>query len=54
MSDRGEDAALALRGFLPDNYLKQTQNNTVFVQQEEMDRVGVEPTTAASQLSPAS
>jgi hypothetical protein len=33
---------------LSDNYLKQSQNNTVLVQQKEMDRVGVEPTTSAT------
>jgi hypothetical protein len=32
---------------LSDNYLKQPQINTVVVQQEEMDRVGFEPTTSA-------
>jgi hypothetical protein len=30
---------------LSDNYLKQSQINTVVVQQKDMDRVGVEPTT---------
>jgi proline racemase len=30
------------------NILKQSQNNAVVVQQEKMDRVGVEPTTSAS------
>ncbi len=35
---------------LCDNYQKHAQINTVFVQQEEMDRVGVEPTTSASYL----
>jgi hypothetical protein len=35
---------------LSDNNRKQVQFNTVFVQQEEMDRVGLfEPTTSASQ-----
>jgi len=29
---------------LSDNYLKQSQINTVVVQQKGMDRVGVEPT----------
>jgi hypothetical protein len=32
---------------LSDNYLNQAQNNAVVAQQEEMDRVGVEPTTSA-------
>jgi hypothetical protein len=32
---------------LSDKRLKQSQINTVVVQQEEMDRVGVEPTTSA-------
>jgi hypothetical protein len=41
------DMALALRGFLSDNYLKQSQSNTVVVQRKEMDRVGFEPTTSA-------
>ena len=31
---------------LSDNSLKQAQNNTVVVQQEEVDRVGFEPTTS--------
>ena len=35
---------------LSDNYLNRIQNNTVFPTQKEMDRVGVEPTTAASFL----
>jgi hypothetical protein len=39
---------LVLLAILSDNYLKQAQNDTVVVQQEEMDRVGVEPTTSAS------
>jgi hypothetical protein len=43
--------AMALPPNLSDNYLKQSQINTVVVQQEEMDRVGVEPTTSASQLA---
>jgi hypothetical protein len=44
---------LALLLNLSDNYLKQSQINTVVVQQKEMDRVGVEPTTSAvPQLSP--
>jgi hypothetical protein len=34
-------------GFLSDNYLKQSQINTVVVQQKDMDRVGFEPTTSA-------
>jgi hypothetical protein len=42
---------LALLLNLSDNILKQSQNNTVVVQQEEMDRVGVEPTTSASQIA---
>jgi hypothetical protein len=33
---------------LSDNYLKQSQINTVVVQQKDMDRVGFEPTTSAS------
>jgi two-component system, OmpR family, sensor histidine kinase VicK len=33
---------------LSDNSLKQAQSNTVFVQQEKVDRVGFEPTTSAS------
>jgi len=37
----------ALRDILSDNYHKRTQTNTVVVQQKEMDRVGVEPTTSA-------
>ena len=32
---------------LSDNYLKQSQNNTVVTVQIKMDRVGVEPTTSA-------
>jgi hypothetical protein len=32
---------------LSDNYLNRVQNNTVVVQQKEMDRVGFEPTTSA-------
>ena len=39
---------MALLLNLFDNYLKQSQINTVVVQQEEMDRVGVEPTTSAN------
>jgi len=39
---------LALLGFLSDNYLKQSQNNTVVLTQKDMDRVGVEPTTSAN------
>jgi hypothetical protein len=40
--------AFALLGFLSYNNRKQSQNNTVVVQQKEMDRVGlVEPTTSA-------
>jgi hypothetical protein len=35
---------------LSDNNLKQAQTNTVLVQQEEMDRVGFEPTISAHQL----
>jgi hypothetical protein len=36
---------------LSDNYQNQLQNNTVVVQQEEMDRVeGFEPTTSAYHL----
>jgi hypothetical protein len=34
-----------LTGFVH-NYQKQPQFNTVIVQQKEMDRVGVEPTTS--------
>jgi hypothetical protein len=35
---------------LSDNYLKQSQINTVVVQQKDMDRVGLfEPTTSAPQ-----
>jgi hypothetical protein len=33
---------------LSDNHLKHAQSNTVVVQQEKVDRVGVEPTTSAS------
>ena len=33
---------------LSDNLLEQSRNNPVVVQQEEMDRVGFEPTTSAS------
>jgi proline racemase len=33
---------------LSDNLLEQSRNNTVVVQQKEMDRAGVEPTTSAS------
>jgi hypothetical protein len=40
--------SLASRGFLSDNCSKQVQFNTVFLTQEEMDRVGFEPTTIAS------
>jgi hypothetical protein len=36
---------------LSDNLLEQSRNNTVIVQQEEMDRVGFEPTHDLSQLS---
>jgi len=32
---------------LSDNYLKQSQINTVVVQQVKVDRVGFEPTTSA-------
>jgi hypothetical protein len=32
---------------LSDNYPKQTQTNTVIVQQIKVDRVGFEPTTSA-------
>ncbi|HJU85142.1 MAG TPA: hypothetical protein VJ551_01510 [Nitrososphaeraceae archaeon] len=32
---------------MSDNYLKQAQLNAVFLTQEEMDRVGFEPTTSA-------
>jgi len=45
--DKQEDTALALLGFLSYNYQKQVQNNTVLVQQEEVDWVGFEPTTLA-------
>jgi hypothetical protein len=41
------NTTLALRAILSDNLLKQAQNNAVVVQQENMDRVGVEPTTSA-------
>jgi hypothetical protein len=34
---------------LSDNRLKQAQFNAVFPEQEEMDRVGVEPTTSGPQ-----
>jgi hypothetical protein len=44
------DTALVLLMNLSDNYLKHAQFNTVVVQQKEMDRVGVEPTTLASFL----
>jgi hypothetical protein len=40
---------LALLLNLSDNNRKQAQSNTVIVQQEKMDRVGVEPTTSAHQ-----
>jgi hypothetical protein len=33
---------------LSDNYLKQSQINTVFPTQKDMDRVGFEPTTSAN------
>jgi hypothetical protein len=36
---------------LSDNHLKHARINTVVVRQKEMDRVGVEPTTSAQQLS---
>jgi hypothetical protein len=39
--------AMALPPNLSDNYLKQSQINTVVVQQKDMDRVGFEPTTSA-------
>jgi ABC-type phosphate/phosphonate transport system substrate-binding protein len=39
---------LALLLNLSDNQLKQSQINTVVVQQEKMDRVGFEPTTSAA------
>ena len=48
MSDKGEDAALALQSFLSYTYQKGIQNNTVVVQQEKMDRVGFELTTSAT------
>jgi hypothetical protein len=32
---------------LSDNYQNQSQINTVFPEQKEMDRVGFEPTTSA-------
>ena len=35
---------------ISDNFPKQTQFNTVFPTQEEMDRVGVEPTTSAPSI----
>jgi hypothetical protein len=34
---------------LSDNILKQSQSNTVLVQQEKVDRVGFEPMTSANQ-----
>jgi hypothetical protein len=34
-------------GVLSDNYQNQSQINTVFPEQEKVDRVGVEPTTSA-------
>jgi hypothetical protein len=40
---------LALLLNLSYNHLNQTQTNTVFPTQEEMDRVGFEPTTSAQQ-----
>jgi hypothetical protein len=43
------DMALVLLLDLSDNYQKQAQFNAVVVQQKEMDRVGVEPTTSAQQ-----
>jgi hypothetical protein len=46
--DKREDTALALREVSSDNLLEQAQFNTVVVQQKEMDRVGVEPTTSAA------
>jgi hypothetical protein len=48
--DKSCDTALALLGFLSDNYSKCAYFNTVFPSQKEMDRVGFEPTTAASFL----
>jgi hypothetical protein len=47
MSDKWEDTALALLLNLSDNHQKQSQNNTVVVQQIKVDRVGFEPTTSA-------
>jgi hypothetical protein len=38
---------MGIADILPDNCLKQAQNNTVVSSQEKMDRVGVEPTTSA-------
>jgi hypothetical protein len=35
--------ALTLLGFLSYNHLKHAQNNTVFLTQEKMDRVGLNP-----------
>ena len=35
---------------LSDIYQKQSQNNTVIPTEEEMDRVGFEPTTSAAAL----
>jgi hypothetical protein len=42
--------ALALLLNLSYNNRNRIQNNTVVVQQKEMDRVGVEPTTSAAGL----
>jgi hypothetical protein len=39
-----------LRDILPDNDLESAQFNAVVPSQEEMDRVGVEPTTSTHQL----
>ncbi len=48
--DQHDDTALTLLLDLSDNFLKQFQNNTVVVQHEEIDRVGLfEPTTFAPQ-----
>jgi hypothetical protein len=40
----------ALLRFLSDNCQNRVQFNAVIVQQKEMERVGVEPTTSASHL----
>ena len=50
LSNSSDNRPLALLMDLSYNNRKQSQNNTVVVQQKEMDRVGVEPTTSASAL----